>query len=167
MEIKHFWNQIHWEIVKIVVILLKNQGEYPNFAVILAAIDCSPDDAESITRKIERIAAEMSDEGISRAEFEGALEPFVGHVRQELITNAFLLDTVLKRAQEDPKSLDEAKEMKTGLEEMISLEEVERFAKSVLAVENTRLVAIKPKPFVGVFQIEEGGSAGEEVLGRL
>jgi zinc protease len=141
--------------------------EYPNFAVIRAAIDCSPDDAESITRKIERIAAEMSDEGISRAEFEGALEPFVGHVRQELITNAFLLDTVLKRAQEDPKSLDEAKEMKTGLEEMISLEEVERFAKSVLAVENTRLVAIKPKPFVGVFQIEEGGSAGEEVLGRL
>ena len=56
--------------------------------------------------------------------------------------------------------------MKADLLEHVNLEQVEAFAKTVLAEDNTRTAAIVPKPFVGVFQIEEGGSAGEEVLGR-
>jgi len=141
--------------------------EYPEFALIRAFIDCSPEDARNIARRVERIAVGMAEEGISQAEFKGALGPFVGHVRQELVKNSFLLNTVLKRAQENPRSLEEAIAMKSGLVEMIRLEEVERFARKVFAAENTRTAAIVPKPFVGVFQIEEGGSAGEEVLGRL
>jgi zinc protease len=144
----------------------KPYPEYSKFALIRAMIDCSPKEAESIARKVERIAVEMAEEGISQAEFEGALGPFVGHVRQELNTNEFLINSVLLRAQEEPKSLEEAIEMKTNLREQVSLEQVEAFAKTVFAEDNTRIAAIVPKPFVGVFQIEEGGSAGEEVLGR-
>ena len=144
----------------------KPYPEYPKFALIRAMVDCSPDEAEGIARKVERIAVEMAEEGVSQAEFDGALEPFAGHVRQELNKNTFLINSVLMRAQEKPGSLEEAIEMKADLLEEINLEQVEAFAKTVLGADNTRTAAIVPKPFVGVFQIEEGGSAGEEVLGR-
>jgi len=144
----------------------KPYPEYSKFALVRAMIDCSPDEAESIALKVERIAVEIAEEGISQEEFEGALGPYVGHVRQELNKNSFLISSALMRAQEKPKSLEEAIEMKADLLEQISLEQVEAFAKTVFAADNTRTAAIVPKPFVGVFQIEEGGSAGEEVLGR-
>jgi zinc protease len=144
----------------------KPYPEYPKFALVRAMVDCSPDEAEGIARKVEQIAAEMAKEGVSQAEFDGALEPFAGHVRQEFKKNAFLINSVLKRAQEKPRSLEEAIEMKADLLKEINLEQVEAFAKTVFAADNTRTAVIVPKQFVGVFQIEEGGSAGEEVLGR-
>lgn len=143
----------------------KKFPEYKKFALIQATVDCSPDEAEAIAETIERIATNLAEEGVSQDEFEGAVEPYVGHVRQAVVTNPFLLEAVLMRAQEKPESVDRAIALKAGLDDVIKLEEVERLGKKVLARENTRTVAIVPKPFVGVFQIDEGGSAGEEVLG--
>lgn len=144
----------------------KKFPEYKKFALVRAMVDCSPDEAESIAHTIERIATNLAVEGVSEEEFAGAVEPFVGHVRQALVTNQFLLQSVLMRAQEKPETVEEAIALKAGLDDVIALEEVERLGKLVLAEENTRTVAIVPKPFVGVFQIEEGGSAGEAVIGR-
>ena len=140
--------------------------EYNSFSLIEATVDCSPQDAEDIARKIERIAAEIATEGVTQDEFDGAIEPFVGHMRQALANNAFLIDNVLMRAQEDPSSVDEAIRIKEGMRTMVSLDAVNRFATEILQSGNTRTVAIVPKPFVGVFQIDSGGSAGEAVIGR-
>ncbi|MEZ5276801.1 MAG: insulinase family protein [Opitutaceae bacterium] len=140
--------------------------EYESFALIQATVDCSPADAEAIARKVERIADEISTEGVTREEFDGAIEPFIGHMRQAFSNNGFLIEQVLMRAQEDPQTLDEAIQLKKELPELLSLEEVNRFAAKVMGRENTRTVAIVPKPFVGVFQIDSGGSAGADVIGR-
>jgi zinc protease len=140
--------------------------EYKKYAMIQAMVDCSPDNAESIAKTIERIGTTLAEEGVTQEEFEGAVEPYVGHVRQALVTNSFLLGGVLVTAQEKPESLEKAIALKSGLDDVIRREEVERLGKKILARDNTRTVAIVPKPFVGVFQIEEGGSAGEAVIGR-
>jgi len=140
--------------------------EYKEFALIQAMVDCSPDNAQAIAYMIEQIAATLAENGVSQDEFEGALEPYVGHVRQALVTNEFLLNAVLLRAQEKPASVEKAVALKAGLDNVINREEVERLGAKYLAVGNTRTVAIVPKPFVGVFQIEDGGSAGEAVIGR-
>jgi zinc protease len=140
--------------------------EYESFSLIQATVDCSPEDAEAIARKVERIADEISTGGVTQEEFDGAIEPFIGHMRQAFSNNGFLVDQVLMRAQEDPETLDEAIRLKKELPEMLSLEEVNRFAAKVMGEKNTRTVAIVPKPFVGVFQIDSGGSAGADVIGR-
>ena len=55
------------------------------------------------------------------------------------------------RAQERPKEIEEIVALHNGLMDEVTRDEVNKWAKQVLAASNCRTAAIVPKAFVGFF----------------
>ncbi len=140
--------------------------EYPKYALIRSFIDCSPTEADRIAEVIAKISSELAEEGITDEELKGAINPMRVDFEQALKTNEYLLDRVLKRAQSHPESVEELLAVKEDVLSSVPLEKVNQFAKSVLKKRNTYTASIVPKPFVGIYQAEDGASAGTPVIGR-
>ena len=128
--------------------------EYPDFSTIEASLDCSPVDAPAIAEVILGISAKLSRDGVTQEEVDGALSPFRVKVRQALRSNEFLINYLLKRAQERPDLMKEVVALKKGALDQVSAERVNSFAREMFTAENSRAAAIIPKPFIGIFQIE-------------
>ena len=132
-----------------------SEPEYPEFANVQATVDCSPQEAPDIARAMLKISQEIADQGVTVDDIADATVPISVKLRQALLSNEFLLDSVLKRAQEQPESIDQIVALKNGIVSTITVDEVNAFAKQVMGPENARAAAIIPKPFVGIFQTEE------------
>jgi len=140
--------------------------EYPKYALIRSLIDCSPAEADRIAKMIGEISSKLAQEGITQEELSGVINPMKAEFKQALKTNDFLLENVLKRAQSHPESIQELLAIKEDAFSSVQLEQVNQFAKSVLKKRNTHTASIIPKPFVGIYQSEDGAAAGTPVLGR-
>jgi zinc protease len=141
--------------------------EYPAFAMIQANIDCAPRDTQQISRAVFNLSRDIAQNGVEAWEYELALKHMEGHFRNAWDSNSFLLDIVLKRAQEDPKFLRHAREFKSGLFKEISMDELNSWAARILGADNIRVFNIRPKPFVGIFQENEQGSRSGNIIGGV
>ncbi len=128
--------------------------EYPDFSTIEAKIDCSPDDAPAIAEVLLGISTKLSRDGVTQEEVDGALGPFRVKVRQALRSNDYLVNSLLKRAQERPDLTSEIIALKNGSLDEMTADKVNEFAREMFKPENSRTAAIIPKPFIGIFQIE-------------
>lgn len=128
--------------------------EYPEFAAIEAKIDTSPEHATTLGQAILDISKKIAENGLSDAEVADAIGPIKIKARQAFRSNDFLLDFVLKRAQEKPKTIEDAIAVKNDIVATVTTEKVNAFAKELLHPDNTRAAAIRPKPFIGLFQID-------------
>jgi len=139
--------------------------EYPNFSMIQAQVDCSPEDADAIARALQEVADELAQEGMTRNEFLGALNPVQSHLKQSLRSNGMILDRLLKKAQETPRTIEEMRAIRDGAFQNLEVDRVNALAASVLKKGRARTAAVVPKPFVGVFKIDTE-SGGQPVIGR-
>ena len=126
--------------------------EYPDFATIRANVDCSPDDATNLAHAILEISEEIAEQGIRDKEVKGALGPIKVKVRQALRSNDYLLHSILMRAQERPANFEEARALQEGILSTLTVEEVNGWARKIMVPENTRVAAIVPRAFIGIFQ---------------
>ena len=131
-----------------------SHDEYPNFSTIEASLDCSPADAPEIAEAILRISNKIFRYGVSQEEVNGSLRPYKVKMRQALRSNEYLINHLLKRAQERSDLTHELVDLKKGDLNQVSAEIVNRLARKIFMPENSRTVAIIPKPFIGIFQIE-------------
>ncbi len=140
-------------------------AEYPSFGMIQASIDCAPADIQKISRAVFNLSKEMAENGVENWEYELAIKNMEGHFRNAWDSNSFLMDIVLKRAQENPNYLQHAKEFRAGLFTEIPKSEIDAWARQILGANNTRVFSIRPKPFVGLFQENEQGSGSGSIIG--
>ncbi|RME71598.1 MAG: insulinase family protein [Verrucomicrobia bacterium] len=127
---------------------------FPRFALMQAMIDCDPLQADAIAPIVADIAASVAREGVRESEFIGSRGILASQVRRGFLDNMFLLSLV-QRAQERPESIQEAIQLKNGLIDDVTIDEVNTWARRILGPENTRTAAIVPKPFIGIFQTSE------------
>lgn len=120
-------------------------------AVIQANVDCAPSEATRIAGLVEEIAAQISVEGVSEGEFIGARGILKGQLHDAFLDDSFLV-AMLMRAQEQPDSVQQALELRHGLIETVTIDEVNAWAKKILPASNSRTAAVVPKPFIGIFQ---------------
>lgn len=128
--------------------------EYSDFSTIEASLDCSPADAPHIAEEILKISTNLFHYGVSQEEVDGALRPFKVKMRQALRSNEYLINNLLKRAQERSDLTHELVDLKKGKFNQVSAEIVNKLARKIFIPENSRTAAIIPKPFIGIFQIE-------------
>ncbi len=131
----------------------KHFVEYPEFAFIEAKIDCSPDEAPAIAQALLDISEKIGKNGIPEDQADEFIGPLKFKLRHAMKSNHFLLDTVLKRAQERPDSIQDAIELKEYVFTAETIREVNAIAKTLLTPENSRAAAISPKPLIGLFQM--------------
>ena len=128
--------------------------EYSNFSTIEASLDCSPVDAPDIAEAILDISTKIFRYGVSQEEVNGSLRPYKVKMRQALRSNEYLINNLLKRAQERSDLIHELVDLKNGNLNQVSVEKVNSLARKIFMPKNSRSVAIIPKPFIGIFQIE-------------
>ena len=128
--------------------------EYPAFAAIEAQIDTSPDHAPELAQAILNISKEIAENGISESEVYDAIGPVKIKTRQAFRSNEFLLNFVLKRAQEKPESIDDAIAVMQDIVASLKAEIVNTYAKTLFHPDNSRAAAIIPKPYIGLFQTD-------------
>ncbi len=126
--------------------------EYPEYAFLEAKVDCAPDEASSIARAMLAISENIGKNGISDEEGDEFTGPLKFKLRHAMRSNQFLLDTVLKRAQEQPDSVQNAITLKEYQFTPETIQLVNALAKQLLIPENARAAAITPKPIIGLFQ---------------
>ena len=131
----------------------KHLVEYPEFAFIEAKIDCSPEEAPAIAKALLNISEKIGKDGIPEGKADEFIGPLKFKLRHAMRSNHFLLDTVLKRAQEQPDSVQDAIALKKYEFTEETIKEVNAIAKTLLAPENSRAAVISPKPLIGLFQI--------------
>jgi len=122
-----------------------------DFGMMRARIACDPDDANRVATLLEELGAEIANGGITAAEFTGARGVLSGQIKHGMNDGSFLLGMV-RRAQENPESLENAIRLRHGLIDEITLDEVNAWAARVLPRKNSRTAAIVPKQFIGIFQ---------------
>ena len=127
---------------------------FANFALLQTQIDCAPNDTARIGPIVEKIGDQLAKEGVREGEFIGARGILKSQLRQAFRDNGFLLASLM-RAQERPEELEEISALQAGMMDLVTREEVYKWAALVLPAANCRAAAIVPKAFVGLF---EGGN---------
>ena len=120
------------------------------FAMLRAQIDCAPTDTSKVAPVVEGIGAKLAAEGVAEGEFIGARGILKSQLRQAFRENGFLV-SMLMRAQERPAEIEEIINLKSGLMDTVTREEVNTWAAKVLVKTNSRTAAVVPKAFVGIF----------------
>lgn len=123
---------------------------FPTFAMLRAQIDCAPNDTQRVGPMIEKIGADLANEGVKEGEFIGARGILKSQLKRAFRENSFLVE-VLMRAQERPKEMEEVVALKAGVLDELTRAEVNAWAKKALVAGNCRTAAIVPKAFVGLF----------------
>jgi zinc protease len=126
-------------------------GAYPGFGLMQTMIDCAPADTERVAKLVEEIGAQLAAEGVTEGEFIGSRGILIGKIRSAMRDNAFLL-RALKRAQEQPDSVQEVLKLRDGMIAAVTRDEVNTWAAKILPANRSRTAAIVPKPFIGIFQ---------------
>lgn len=82
---------------------------FPGFGYFSSSIDLDPDKVPAVVEAVQEITAKLHAEGVSADELERARLPVLTSIRDSARTNAYWLDSVLARAQSDPRVLDWAR----------------------------------------------------------
>lgn len=144
-----------------------NRSEYPAYSMIQAMIDCSPEDTATIAQAVQDISSRLGQTGVTAIEFTRALRHLRQQVDKSWTSNPFLLDQVLKRAQEPASPLTDALALRDGSAfNAVTIERANAWARRILGPAQARIFPVVPKPFVGLFQESANPAAGKVIGGR-
>ncbi|MFW6081521.1 MAG: hypothetical protein ACOC7W_06375, partial [Desulfosalsimonas sp.] len=88
---------------------------------------------------------DLHENGTDEDELKRALEPTLTGIREQLKTNEYWLDTVLKGAARHPVQLDWSRSIKNDYE-TITAEDIERMAEKYLVNDESATIRIRPQP---------------------
>ena len=143
----------------------RNRPEYASFSMIDAVIDCSPQDIDQISQAVYEMSLDLAQNGVTPKEFDLAIRHWNSAYQEGLDTPGFLLNNVLKRAQEKPQTVEDALALRSGAFSDVTMDQVNAWASQVFSNRNMRVFSVVPKPFVGIFQESENASGGN-IIGR-
>ena len=126
-------------------------GDFDNFGLMQATVDCTPADAQKVAQLVQDTAAALAATGADAEEFEGGRGIVRSQLRRGFKDNGFLVN-LFKRAQETPGRVDEILALHGDLVDQLTLEEVNAWAAKIFPATNARTALIVPKAFVGVFE---------------
>lgn len=87
----------------------EQSSAFDNYGVITASSTGKPEDVATVTEVILDISDELVSEGVDADEFNRALQPQLGKLRESLRQNTYWLNTVLAGSQAEPRKLDWAR----------------------------------------------------------
>jgi len=117
---------------------------YENYGLLAGYAIIAPDQIKTVENSIAEIAADLYKNGVTQDELIRALEPTLTGIREQIKTNDYWLNTVLKGAGRHPAQLKWSQSIEDDYRK-ITPEEISRTAAKWLDPENAAVVRIMPK----------------------
>lgn len=117
---------------------------YPTFGTISATSTGKPADTTRVANVIRDIADELAGDGVTADEFDRALQPALGQLRESLRQNSYWLSAVLSFSQAEPEKLEWARTRDADYQS-ITAEELSEYAAGYLGAERALTFQILPK----------------------
>ncbi|MFP4649779.1 MAG: M16 family metallopeptidase [Desulfobacterales bacterium] len=117
---------------------------YPGYGILAGYTILDPGEMNSVQEAFREIAADVHENGTDEDELKRALEPTLTGIREQLKTNEYWLDTVLKGAARHPVQLDWSRSIKSDYKK-ITPGDVERMAEKYLVNEKSAIIRIRPE----------------------
>ncbi len=117
---------------------------YPGYGILAGYTILDPEEMNSVQEAFKEIAADVHENGTDEDELKRALEPTLTGIREQLRTNEYWLDTVLKGAARHPVQLDWSRSIKSDYEK-ITPGDVGRMAEKYLLNEQSATIRIRPE----------------------
>lgn len=105
----------------------------------------TPQDLEKLTKAAIEIGQELADKGVTADELDRARKPTLAALEKTLRDNTYWLSTVMLRCQEQPETLDYARNRMSDYQS-ISVEQINSLAKQYLQKDNTIITTIQSNP---------------------
>ncbi|MCF8024026.1 MAG: insulinase family protein [Desulfobacteraceae bacterium] len=121
----------------------KQSRVYSNYGVFAGYTVIDPDDAEAVEKAIKTIAENLSQNGATSDELKRALEPTLTGIKEQLKTNDYWINTVLKGAARHPVQLEWSRTLLKDYKS-INVKDVNRMAETYL--ENPKAAVIRVRP---------------------
>ena len=114
------------------------------FGYLIGQAVGKPEDIDLLLKTMERIAADLAENGATQDELDRALKPTLSTLQKSLRDNSYWLSTVLSQSQADPNRLDLARQRNEDYAS-INLEEINALAKKYFGSKNLLQVSILPE----------------------
>lgn len=118
---------------------------YEGYGMMHHIVENHPDDSAAIKAAIQSIAADIAANGVGEDELQRAINPILTSIRERVKTNAYWLDSVMKRASRFPAQLDWCRTFETDYAG-ITAQELAALAKQYLKNATAATVIIVPEP---------------------
>jgi zinc protease len=79
---------------------------YDGYGLLNAVVQTDPQDTDDIIRALKYIADDLAAHGVTEDELNRAIKPILASIEEQIKTNPYWLDSVLKRASRYPAQLD-------------------------------------------------------------
>lgn len=122
----------------------KPSRAYQNYGIFAGYIITDPEKIAPVERALKQIAADLHENGAGEDELTRALKPTLTGIREQLETNQYWLDTVLKGASVHPEQLGWSRTIKEDYKN-ITLKDVNRMAKKYLKNKASATIRIRPQ----------------------
>jgi len=121
-----------------------NNAAFENSSYLIASSKGTPEDMEKVSSVILEIGSQLAEEGANQDELDRALNPTIGRLAESLRQNNYWLSTVMEKCQNQPQTLDWARQRDADYQS-ISLEEINALAQKYLGTSNGIKVILMPK----------------------
>lgn len=118
---------------------------FPGFGMLNAVVMIDPADAGDILNAVKDIAHELAEDGVSSDDVMRAVNPVLTSIAENVKTNAYWLNTVLKTSSRRPELLDWSRTIQTDYA-AVTAEEVSALARQYLITTAAATVVIVPEP---------------------
>ena len=115
---------------------------YPKYGYLLAGAGANPQQAQTLTELMSKIAVEIAAKGITQDELDRALKPILSEIKESLRSNGFWLG-VVAGSQQNPIQLTRVRTLEKDFAS-ITPKEVNKFARNYLRAKSAQTVLIVP-----------------------
>jgi zinc protease len=116
---------------------------YDGYGVMHVVVNVLPDTADTVARQMEKIARELSRDGITEKEVDLVKKPLLNQITVLRQTNGYWLNSVLSNSWNHPERLDWANTIMAGYA-AVTHEDLTTLAKQYLTVNDAALIKIVP-----------------------
>jgi zinc protease len=117
---------------------------YPGYGVFHAVVEIAPGAREKVMEKVEEIAKNLAENGVTEDERNRAVRPVLTSVRERVKTNSYWLESVMKDSFRHPEQFAWSRSFLTGYEAITS-EDLSRLAAEYLDNEKAARMVIIPR----------------------
>ncbi|MFP4572980.1 MAG: M16 family metallopeptidase [Desulfobacterales bacterium] len=117
---------------------------YPDYGILAGYIITDPEKITPVEEALKEIAADLHKNGAGEDELARALKPTLTGIREQLKTNEYWLDTVLKGAARHPVQLEWSRSIKDDYGQ-ITVKDVNRMAQKYLKNKVSATIRIRPE----------------------
>ena len=116
---------------------------FTDYGYMTAMIECKPEQAESLSVLVTKIAAELSIGPITDDEFERAKKPILTQIDQMRRDNRYWGQNVVRNCQEHPERIEWSKNLVSDFDG-VTKEEAQALAKQFLGKDHAVAVKVLP-----------------------